>query len=67
VFSHAFKLPTESDEDKVIRSETIQKESKYAAQVRMEVARTVHSILPMFDVVASKGNSYRCDRGLLCP
>ena len=45
------------DEEKAIRSETIQKESKYAAQVPMEVARTVHSILPMIDVVARKGNS----------
>ena len=56
VFS-AFKLPKETDEEKAIRSETIQKESKYAAQVPMEVARTVHSILPMIDVVARKGNS----------
>ena len=51
VFS-AFKLPKETDEEKAIRSEAIQKETKYAAQVPMEVARTVHSILPMIDVVA---------------
>ena len=57
VFS-AFKLPKENGmKKKAIRSETIQKESKYAAQVPMEVARTVHSILPMIDVVARKGNS----------
>lgn len=56
VFS-AFKLPKETDEEKAIRSEAIQKEAKYAAQVPMEVARTVHSILPMIDVVARKGNS----------
>ena len=56
VFS-AFKLPKETDEEKAIRSEAIQKETKYAAQVPMEVARTVHSILPMIDVVARKGNS----------
>ena len=37
--------------------DAIQKETKYAAQVPMEVARTVHSILPMIDVVARKGNS----------
>ena len=50
----AFKLPKE---EKNILSEAIQKETKYAAEVPMEVARIVHSILPMIDVVARKGNS----------
>ena len=53
----AFKLPKETEEEKNIRNEAIQKETKYAAEVPMEVARTVHSILPMIDVVARKGNS----------
>ena len=53
----AFKLPKETEEEKNIRSEAIQKETKYAAEVPMEVARIVHSILPMIDVVARKGNS----------
>ena len=38
----AFKLPKETED---------------AAEVPMEVARIVHSILPMIDVVARKGNS----------
>ena len=53
----AFNHPKETDQDKNIRSEAIQKETKYAAEVPMEVARIVHSILPMIDVVARKGNS----------
>lgn len=53
----AFKLPKETDEEKAIRSETIQKETKYAAMVPMEVARAVHAVLPMIDTVARKGNS----------
>ena len=53
----AFKLPKETDEEKAVRSEAIQKETKYAAQVPMEVARTVFSLLPMIDTVARKGNS----------
>ena len=45
VFS-AFKLPKDTDEQKAVRSEAIQRETKYAAQVPMEVARAVHDILP---------------------
>lgn len=53
----AFKLPKDTDEEKEIRASAIQREMIYAAQVPMEVARTVHSILPMIDVVARKGNA----------
>ena len=42
----AFKLPKETDEEKAARSEAIQRETKYAAEVPMEVARAVHDILP---------------------
>ena len=53
----AFKLPKETDEEKKVRSEAIQRETKYAAQVPMEVARAVYEVLPMIDTVAQKGNS----------
>lgn len=53
----AFKLPKETDEEKEVRAEAIQRETKYAAQVPMEVARAVHSVLPYIDEVARKGNS----------
>ena len=56
VFS-AFKLPKDTDEQKAVRSEAIQRETKYAAQVPMEVARAVHEILPHIATVAQRGKS----------
>lgn len=53
----AFKLPKETDEEKAVRTEAIQRETKYAAQIPMEVARTAHAMLPLIDTVARKGNS----------
>ena len=53
----AFKMPKDTDEEKQVRSEAIQCETKYAAQVPMEVARAVYEVLPMIDTVAQKGNS----------
>ena len=53
----AFKLPKETDEEKQLRSEAIQKETKYAAQVPMEIARAVYEVLPQIDAIAQKGNS----------
>ncbi len=53
----AFKLPKETDEEKQVRNEAIQRETKYAAQVPMEVARAVYEVLPQIDAIAQKGNS----------
>ena len=53
----AFKLPKETDEEKAARSEAIQRETKYAAEAPMEVARAVHDILPQIATVAQRGNS----------
>lgn len=53
----AFKLPKDTDEEKEVRSEAIQRETKYAAQVPMEVARAVSEVLPFIEEVARKGNS----------
>lgn len=53
----AFKLPKDTDEEKAVRAEAIQKETKFAAQVPMEVAKAVFGILPLIDTVARKGNS----------
>ncbi len=52
----AFKLPKETDEEKQVRKQAIQRETKYAAQVPMEVARAVAEILPAIATVARKGN-----------
>ena len=53
----AFKLPKETDEEKAVRKEAIQHETKYAAEVPMEVARTASELLPMIDAAARRGNS----------
>ena len=53
----AFKLPKETDEEKAVRKEAIQRETKYAAEVPMEVARTASALLPMIDAAARRGNS----------
>ena len=53
----AFKLPKEIEEEKTSSAKRFKKETKYAAEVPMEVVRIVHSILPMIDIVARKGNS----------
>ena len=53
----AFKMPKETDEEKALRSQAIQKETKYAAEVPMDVAKSVFAILPLIETVAMKGNS----------
>lgn len=52
----AFKLPKETEEEKAVRSAQIQEMTKYAASVPMEVARRVHSLLPLIEAVVAKGN-----------
>ena len=52
----AFKLPKETDEEKAARSAAIQKETKYAAEVPMDVARKVCAVLPLLEQLVHKGN-----------
>ena len=52
----AFKLPKETDEEKELRKQAIQRETISAAQVPKEVARAVAGILPAIATVARKGN-----------
>lgn len=52
----AFKLPKETDEEKAARSQAIQESTKYAAEVPMEVARRVYSLLDLIDAVVARGN-----------
>lgn len=52
----AFKLPKETDEEKAYRSEQIQLNTKYAAEVPMEVARRVFTLLGEIEAVVEKGN-----------
>lgn len=52
----AFKLPKESDEEKAIRSEAIQKATLEAALVPLQVARTAVGIMDDIAQIAAKGN-----------
>ncbi len=52
----AFKMPKESDEEKALRTATIQWETKHAAEVPMGVARKVCESLGKLEIVAQKGN-----------
>lgn len=54
--SQAFKLPKETDEEKAIRSATIQENTKKAALVPMEVARRASTLLPSIEAVVARGN-----------
>ena len=52
----AFKLPKETDEEKVARKEAIQKATLAAALVPLEVARTAVGIMDAIQEIAVKGN-----------
>ncbi len=52
----AFQMPKETDEEKAARSARIQEATKIAANVPMEVARRVYSLLSDIEEVVSNGN-----------
>lgn len=52
----AFQMPKETDEQKAARSAQIQEATKIAANVPMEVARRVYSLLSDIEEVVSNGN-----------
>lgn len=52
----AFKLPKNSDEEKAVRKEAIQKATLAAALVPLEVARTAVGIMDSIQEIAVKGN-----------
>lgn len=52
----AFKLPKETDEEKAERARIIQDATKVAAQVPMDVAEEVASVMETIIYVAHKGN-----------
>ncbi|MBL7575806.1 formiminotetrahydrofolate cyclodeaminase [Peptoniphilus asaccharolyticus DSM 20463] len=53
----AFKLPKETEEEKAIRSKTIQEEYKKAASVPLNVGLKTLKILDYAEVLVEKGNS----------
>lgn len=52
----AFQMPKDTDEQKAARSVQIQEATKIAANVPMEVARRVYSLLSDIEEVVSNGN-----------
>ncbi len=53
----AFKLPKETDEEKSIRKEEIQRTTKQAALVPFEIGVLAASLLPLAETVIVKGNT----------
>lgn len=51
-----FKMPKETDEEKVARSAAIQEATKYAAMVPMQVARNAYGLMDIISDVAHLGN-----------
>lgn len=52
----AFRLPKDTDEQKVLRSEKIQEATKVAAMVPMEVAERAFELLDLISETTRKGN-----------
>ncbi len=52
----AFKLPKETDEQKSLRKEAIEKATYQAALVPAEVINKCNELLPYLEIVANKGN-----------
>ncbi|MDR2057587.1 MAG: cyclodeaminase/cyclohydrolase family protein [Dysgonamonadaceae bacterium] len=55
VFS-AFKLPKESEEEKVLRTQKIQEATKIAAEIPLQVAQKACKIMDFINIIAKTGN-----------
>ena len=53
----AFKMPKETDDEKAVRSQTIQEATVKAASVPLEVIRKCLKVLPLANYAAEKGNA----------
>lgn len=61
----AFRLPKETDTDKIVRKKAIQDGMKYAAKVPLEVAEETAKLFPLIEVVVEKGNKNAITDGLV--
>ena len=52
----AFKLPKETDEQKRLRNEAIEKSTLEAAYVPAEVIKNCREVIPLLEIIANKGN-----------
>ena len=61
----AFKLPKETDEDKVIRTQKIQEGLKVAALSPLEIARKSFEMMELCEAVVDKGNKNAVTDGMV--
>ena len=52
----AFKLPKDTDEQKKLRSEAIEKSTIEAATVPSEVIKSCREVIPILEIISKKGN-----------
>ena len=52
----AYKLPKETDEQKMLRSEAIEKATFEAAYVPAEVIKNCREVIPLLETISQKGN-----------
>ena len=52
----AFKLPKDTDEEKVLRNKAIENATIGAAEVPLKVVKTTSEVLPLLAIIAEKGN-----------
>ena len=61
----AFKLPKETDEEKVFRKAEIQRTTKQAALVPYEIGKLAYTLLPLTETVIVKGNTNAITDGMI--
>ena len=61
----AFKLPKETDEEKVFRKTEIQRTMKQAALVPYEIGKLAYTLLPLVETVIVKGNTNAITDGMI--
>jgi formiminotetrahydrofolate cyclodeaminase len=61
----AYKMPKDTDEEKVLRNKAIEESAKTAAEVPLQVAQTSFEILPLAEAVVARGNSNAVTDGLV--
>jgi len=61
----SYKMPKDTEEEKVLRQNAIQEGLKLAASVPLDIAETSLKILPLTDIVVTKGNTSAVTDGLV--
>ena len=61
----AFKLPKETEEEKIFRKTEIQQTTKQAALVPYEIGKLAYTLLPLTETVIVKGNANAITDGMI--